>query len=512
MTDNRGERVDAVVIGAGPNGLTAAIRLAQAGRSVVVCEAKDAIGGAVKTQELTLPGFRSDTFSAVYPAAAASPVFQRMPLAEHGLEWVHPQAAMAHPMPDGRAGALYRDLQQTADSLNELHPGDGDAWKRWATPYVENFAVVRQVMLGGFPPMLGGLRLALVMRLEGILDFLRLLLLPAEQLAQELFTSSHARAWLYGSVLHGDVPPSEPGSGIAGAYLQLLGHAAGWPSPRGGAGALTDALASYLRSLHGEIRVSTPVTRIVSDGRQVMGVATAGGDRLRARTVIATTTPHGLIDLVGDRMPSAYATKLARFRYGPRTVKVDWALDGPVPWKATEASYAGTVHVGGEPDAVAAQTTAIRENRIPERPFLLFGQQSVADPSRAPAGKHTAWAYTRVPKRISGAQAAMEHAERMTAQVERFAPGFRDLVLARHIQGPEDLQAGDANLVGGDVGGGSYVLDQTVFRPIPALVPYATPIKGLWLGSASTFPGGAVHGVPGWAAAGYALAAARVGR
>jgi phytoene dehydrogenase-like protein len=506
------EHVDAIVIGAGPNGLTAAIRLAKAGRSVVVCEAQDAIGGAVKTQELTLPGFRHDRFSAVYPAAAASPVFRRMPLAEHGLEWVHPEAAMAHPMPDGRAGALYRDLGRTAESLNELRAGDGDAWQRWASPYVEHFAAVRQMVLGSFPPMVGGLRFALGMRLEGTLDFARLLFLPAQQLAQELFMSSHARAWLYGSVLHGDVPPSEPGSAIAGAYLQLLGHAAGWPSPRGGAGALTDALASYLRSLNGEIRVSTPITRIVSDGRRVLGVITAGGGRLQAPIVVAITSPHALLDLVGDRMPSGYATKVARFRYGPRTVKVDWALDGPVPWKAQEARAAGTVHVGGEPDAVAAQTTAVRENRIPERPFLLFGQQSVADPSRAPAGKHTAWAYTRVPQRMTGAQAAIEHAERMTDQVERFAPGFRDLVLARHVQGPEDLEAGDANLVGGDVGGGSYVIDQTIFRPIPALVPYATPLKGLWLGSASTFPGGAVHGVPGWAAAGYALAASRVGR
>jgi phytoene dehydrogenase-like protein len=505
-------RVDAVVIGAGPNGLTAAIRLAKAGRTVVVCEAQGEIGGAVKTQELTLPGFRSDTFSAVYPAAAASPVFQRLPLREHGLDWIHPQVAMAHPMPDGRAGALYRDLQQTADSLNELHPGDGDAWKRWATPYVENFDAVRQTVLGGFPPITGGLRLVLALRLDGVLEFARLLLMPAERLAQELFAGPHARAWLYGSVLHGDVPPEEPGSAIAGTYLQLLGHAAGWPSPRGGAGALTGALASYLRSLNGEIRLNTPVARIMTEDRRVTGVTTAVGEDLRAPIVIAVTTPHALLDLVGKSMPSAYATKLARFRYGPRTVKVDWALDGPVPWIALEARQAGTVHVGGPPEAVAAQTTAIRQNTIPERPFLLFGQQSVADPSRAPAGKHTAWAYTRVPQRVVGAEAVTAHAERMTDQIERFAPGFRDLVLARHIQGPEDLQAGDANLVGGDVGGGSYALDQTIFRPIPALVPYATPIKGLWLAGASTFPGGAVHGVPGWAAARYALAAARVRR
>jgi phytoene dehydrogenase-like protein len=217
-----------------------------------------------------------------------------------------------------------------------------------------------------------------------------------------------------------------------------------------------------------------------------------------------------MLRLVGDAMPPDYVQRLQRYRYGPRTVKLDWALDGPAPWTAPEARAAGTVHVGGEAAAVTAQTTAVRRGEIPERPFLLFGQQSVADPTRAPAGKHTAWAYTRVPASVTGEDAVTAHAERMTDQVERFAPGFRDLVLARHAQGPDTLQAKNANLVGGDVGGGSYRLDQTVFRPLPALVPYATPIDGLWIGSASAFPGGAVHGVPGWTAASYALARSRL--
>lgn len=504
--------VDAVVIGAGPNGLTAAIRLARAGRSVVVCEAQDQPGGAVKSQELTLPGFLSDTYSAVYPAAAASPVFARMPLADHGLEWVHPEVAMAHPMPDGRAGALYRDLADTVDNLNGLCPGDGDAWARWVTPYLDNIDALRNTVLSGFPPVTGGLRLAAGLGVTGVLEFARLLLMPAAQLAEDLFTGPHARAWLYGSVLHGDVPADEAGSAIAGGYLQILGHAAGWPSPRGGAGALTAALVSYLESLGGAVRLSTPVARIASDGRRVAGVVTAAGERLRAPIVIADTTPHALLRMVGDRMPARYATRLGRFRYGPRTVKVDWALDDAPPWTAPEARRAGTIHLGGEAEAVTAQTSAVRRGEVPERPFMLFGQQSVADPSRTPAGKHTAWAYTRVPPKVAGEAAVQAHAERMTDQVERFAPGFRDLVLGRYVQGPADLESGDANLVGGDVGGGSYALDQTVFRPLPSLVPYATPIRGVWLGSASTFPGGAVHGVPGWAAAGYALAAARLGR
>lgn len=506
------ERVDAVVIGSGPNGLAAAIRLAHAGCSVVVCETKDAIGGAVKIEQLTLDGFVSDTFSAVHPAAAASPVFERLPLEAHGLRWVHPPVAMAHPMPDGRAGALYRELEHTVANLNDLHAGDGDAWRRWVTPYLDNLPALRRTLLGGFPPLRGAVPLAVGLGLTGVLEFARLLLLPAARLADELFAGPHARAWLFGSVLHGDVPAEEAGSAIAGGYLQILGHAVGWPSPRGGAGALTAALASYLQSRGGEIRLSTPVSRIVSDDRRVAGVVTGGGDRLQAPVVVATTTPHALLRLTAGRMPARYAERLARFRYGPRTVKIDWALSEPTPWTAPEARQAGTVHVGGDAAAVTAQTSAVRDGRIPEQPFMLFGQQSVADPSRAPDGQHTAWAYTRVPAQVSGAEAVTAHAERMTDQIERFAPGFRDVVLARHLQGPADLEQGDENLVGGDVGGGSYALDQTIFRPLPALVPYATPLRGLWLGSASTFPGGAVHGVPGWAAASYAVAARSIGR
>jgi phytoene dehydrogenase-like protein len=507
---SRAQRVDAVVVGSGPNGLAAAIRLARAGKAVVVLEAASRLGGAVVSQELTLPGFVADTFSAVYPAAAASPVFARMPLHDHGLEWVHPEIAMAHPMPDGRAGALYRDLRRTAEHLDDLHPGDGTAWAGWAGPYLEEFEALRATVLGGFPPVAGGAKLVAALGLQGTLEFARLLLTSADQLASDLFDGEHAKAWLFGSVLHGDVGAEESGSAIAGAYLQLLGHAAGWPSPRGGAGMLTEALARYLRSLGGEIRLDARVERIVTARGRVAGVLVADGTRWRAPIVIASTSPHAMLRLVGDAMPAEYRRRLSRFSYGPRTVKVDWALDGPTPWTATEARRAGTVHVGGEAASVTAQTTAVRRGEIPDRPFLLFGQQSVADPSRAPAGKHTAWAYTRVPAAVAGPEAVTAHADRMTDQVERFAPGFRDLVLARHVQGPDTLEANNANLVGGDVGGGTYRLDQTVFRPLPSLVPYATPVTGLWIGSASAFPGGAVHGVPGWAAASYALARSRL--
>jgi phytoene dehydrogenase-like protein len=504
------DRVDAVVIGAGPNGLTAAIRLARAGRDVLVLEATEQPGGGVVSDQLTLPGFVHDTYSSVYPAAAASPVFARMPLADHGLEWVHPEAAMAHPMPDGRAGVLHRDLDRTAAALDEIHPGDGTAWAGWARPYLDDFEALRRTMLGGFPPVIGAAKLAAAFKVQGTLEFARLLLTSAEQLATDLFEGPHAKAWLYGSVLHGDTGAQEPGSAIAGAYLQLLGHDAGWPSPRGGAGNLTAALVSYLAALGGQVRTSAPVERIVAADGRVAGVVTADGTRVRAPIVIADTSPHQLLALAGDAMPEEYARRLARFRYGPGTVKVDWALDGPVPWTADVVRGAGTVHVGGEAEVVAQQAADIRAGRAPEQPFLLFGQQSVADPTRAPVGKHTAWAYTRVPASVAGTDAVLAHVERMTDQVERFAPGFRDLVLSRHVQGPDALEAGNVNLVRGDVGGGTYRLDQVVLRPIPSLVPYATPITGLWLGSASTFPGGAVHGVPGWSAASYALARSRL--
>lgn len=466
----------------------------------------------MRSAELTLDGFISDVASAVHPAGAASPVFARMPLEQYGLEWVRPQIAMAHPMPDGRAGALYYDVNKTAENLNALHPGDGDSWRQWVSPWLENIEALKATVLGGFPPVTGLARLAVGVGLTNTMEFARLLLMPGAVLAHELFQGDHARAWLYGSVLHGDVAAEETGSAIAGTYLQILGHATGWPSPRGGAGRLTQALVGYLESLGGQVRTSSEVTRIVSDGRHLAGVLTADGSRIRTNLVLADTGPHAMLDMVGEVMPSEYARRLARFRYGPRTVKVDWALDGPVPWTAPEARVAGTVHVGGPAEAVTAQTSDVRAGRIPEKPFMLFGQQSVADPSRAPEGKHTAWAYTRVPAQVAGAEAVAAHAERMTDQMERFAPGFRDRVLARALSGPEDLQAGNANLVGGDVGGGTYALDQTIFRPIPQIVPYATPIRGLWLCSASTFPGGAVHGAPGWAAAGYALAARLIGR
>jgi phytoene dehydrogenase-like protein len=496
---------DAIVIGSGPNGLAAAIRLAEAGRSVLVLEAAPRAGGAVMTEELTLPGFHHDTFSSVYPAAAASPVFARMPLASFGLEWVHPAAASAQPLPGGEAAVLYRSLDATVTSLEAVHAGDGAAWARFATPLLDNFEALRATMLTGFPPVGGPLKLLRGGGPVTLMNFARLLPESAVGLANRLFDGSGSRAWLYGAAMHGDTPPGSAGGAIAAAYLNLLGHAVGWPSPRGGAGRLADALVGYLESLGGEMRVGARVERVTSSGGRVTGVDVAGAAHVGAGVVVADVMPHALAALGGDALAGWYRSALRRFVYGPATLKVDWALDGPIPWANLDVRGAGTVHVGGDEGEMLA-SIAESGRGLPANPFMLLGQQSVADPSRAPAGKHTAWAYTHGPQ--SGVDWVGEqerHVERMEAQIERFAPGFRDRILARHVLGPAALQARDANLVGGDVGGGSYKLRQVVFRPLPLPSPYTTPLKGLFLGSAATFPGGAVHGVPGDAAARAAL-------
>ena len=501
--------MSAIVVGAGPNGLAAAIRLAEAGQSVTVLEAADRPGGAVRTEELTLPGFLHDTFSSVYPAGAASPVFARMPLERHGLRWTHPEACYAHPLPDGRAVALYRDLDLTAASLDAVHARDGDRWRAFVAPMLDEFEAIRATMLGGFPPVAAGLRLPVALGPLGTARFVSLLPGSARGLASRLFDGRGSRAWLYGSAGHGDVPPTDAGSAIAAVYLNLMGHAVGWPSPAGGAERLTDALVGYLRERGGEVRTGAAVEAVEAAHGRVVAVRIAGSERIATDLVIADVMPHALAALAGEALPSSYRALLRRYRYGPSTVKVDWALDGPIPWQADEPRAAGTVHVaGGEEELV--QAFAISQTRLPARPFMLLGQQSLADPSRAPAGKHTAWAYTHGPS--SGIDWSVELAslvERMEAQVERFAPGFRDLILARHVMGPGDLERRDRNLVGGDVGGGSYRMRQVVFRPVPRLSPYRTPLRGLYLGSAAAFPGGAVHGVPGDAAALAALADAR---
>ncbi len=495
---------DAIVIGAGPNGLAAAIRLAEAGLSVTVLEQAERPGGAVRTEELTLPGFRHDTFSAVYPATAASPVFARMPLADHGLEWVHPAVCMAHPLPDGSAVALHRDVDETALSLDRHHPGDGARWAAFTTPYLAAFDAVRNLMLSGFPPLGGAFELLRRAGVRATGEFGGLLVGSSAGLGRRLFRGGGSRAWLHGAAMHGDAPPGAAGSAIAGFYLNLLGHAVGWPSPRGGSERITDALVGYLESLGGTVETGARVERIVSRLGQVSGVAVAGGQERQAGIVVADLMPHALLRMTGDGLARWYRALLRRYVYGPATAKVDWALDAPIPWQSAEVRGAGTVHVaGGESEMLRSIGEA--ERGVASRPFLLVGQQSLADPSRAPAGKHTAWAYTRGRQGTGPALSADGNVAAIEEQIERFAPGFRERILARHVLGPQELEARDPNLVGGDVGGGSYRLRQAVFRPIPKWSPYRTPLDGLFLGSAATFPGAAVHGVCGDAAARAAL-------
>jgi phytoene dehydrogenase-like protein len=495
---------DAIVIGSGPNGLAAAIRLAEAGWSVVVLEAAERPGGAVRTEALTLPGFRHDTFSSVYPAAAASPVFGRMPLDRYGLQWVHPAACSAHPLPGGDAVVLYRDLEATARTLERQHAGDGERWASFVAPFLASFDAVRATMLAGFPPLGGPWQLLRSAGPLSSLRFARLLGESAAGLGRRLFEGDGSRAWLYSAAMHGDTPPDGAGAAIAAFYLNLLGHAVGWPSPHGGAQALTGSLVAYLQSLGGDIRTGADVERILCAGGRVTGVGIAGAATISAPVVIADVMPHALVRMTGDALSGWYRKGLQRYVYGPATLKVDWALDGVIPWANDEVRHAGTVHVGG---TAAQMLESVDEARhaLPRRPFLLLGQQSVADPSRAPEGKHTAWAYTHGPQQIDWVVHQEDHVEAMEDQVERFAPGFRDRILARHVLGPADLEARDANLVGGDVGGGSYALRQVIFRPLPTMSPYRTPVSGLFLGSAATFPGGAVHGIPGDAAAKAAL-------
>jgi phytoene dehydrogenase-like protein len=502
-------RYDAVVIGSGPNGLVAAITLARAGRSVLVVEAAPRLGGSVATEELTLPGFHHDVFSAVHPAAVASPVLAELELGRYGLRWIQPELAMVHPLPDCRAAVLSRDLTRTRTNLDALSHGDGARWQALVEPYLQHWQAMRATMLAGFPPAAGSVKLVAGLRPRGTLEFARVMLMSANALAAEIFRGEGA-AWLYGTALHADAPLDASGSAIAGLWLNLLGHAVGWPSAEGGAGRVTDALADCLREHGGHERTSSRAERVLAHHSRVRGVRLAGGDTIEAPIVVATTTPRGLVELAGDALGDAYLRRMLRFRYGPQTMKLDWALDAAIPWSNDDARRTGTVHVGGTVAELRQTLHEVAAGRLPEQPFLLSGQQSIADPSRAPAGKHTAWAYTHPPAGVDWDREGERFADAIERQIERFAPGFRERILARHVLTPPDLERRNENLVGGDTGAGSLELDQLVFRPLPSLNPYATPLRGLYVGGASAFPGGAVHGVPGHAAAKAALRGARL--
>jgi phytoene dehydrogenase-like protein len=467
---------DVVVVGAGPNGLAAAITLARARRSVRVLEAGDSPGGGCRTAELTLSGFRHDVCSAVHPLALASPFLRDLPLERLGLELIQPPAALAHPLDDGSSGVLERSLEATAGSLGE----DGAAWQRLLGPLARHGTELADAVLDPLRLPRHPLELARF-GLEGIRS--------VEGLGRARFAGQRARELLAGIGAHAMLPLDRPTTAGYALLLAALGHAVGWPLARGGSGAIIDALVAYLRELGGELVCGQEV-------RSLEELPAAG-------TVLLDVTPRQLLRIAGDRLPERYRRRLGRYRYGPGVVKVDWALGAPIPWKASGCDQAGTVHLGGTLPEVAASAAAVARGEHPERPFVLLAQPSRFDPTRAPEGRHTAWAYCHVPH---GSTLDPEiTAGRIEAQVERFAPGFRERVLARHVLGPAELERYNANYVGGDINGGLQDLRQLVTRPVASLVPWATPLEGVYLCSSSTPPGGGVHGMCGYLAARAAL-------
>ena len=465
---------DAVIVGSGPNGLAAAVELARNGRSVAVLEAEDSVGGGTRSAELTLPGFVHDVGSAIHPLGYASPYFSTLPLEEHGLEWVHPAAPLAHPFDDGTAAVLERSVEKTGGTLGP----DAAAYRKFMEPIARDFDRIIDSLLG--PPRLPRHPFALA-------RFGLRALRSARGLAEDLFEGEKARGLFAGNAAHSFLPMEQSPSAAFGLVLSTVGHAAGWPFPKGGSQKIADALVSYLRSLGGEVHAGIRV-------RSVEEVP-------RARAVLLDVTPRQLLEISGHHFPGRYRRALARYRYGPGVFKVDFALDGPIPWEAEGCGRAGTVHLGGTLDEVSAGEDAVSRGEHPEKPFVLLAQQSLFDETRAPEGKHTVWAYCHVPN-----GSAVDMTERIEKQIERFATGFRDRILAKSTMDPADLQRTNANHIGGDINGGLQDLSQLFTRPVVRLTPYSTPARGLYICSSSTPPGGGVHGMCGFFAARAALA------
>jgi phytoene dehydrogenase-like protein len=464
---------DAVVVGSGPNGLAAAIVLARAGRSVVVLEAKETIGGGARTEELTLPGFKHDVCSAIHPMSLVSPFFQTLPLAEHGLEWLESPYAIAHPLDDGTAAVMELSIDRTAARLGD----DGDAYRQLMAPFAANAKEL-------FAEILRPIRL--VPRHPFLLARFGLAGLRSAMSVAKRFRTDGARALFGGCAAHSFLPLEDAGSASFGLALALAGHAVGWPCAKGGSVAIINALAAYLRSLGGTIKTSSPVRSM--------------NDIPPTRAILFDVTPRQLADIAGDALPASYVKRLRRYRYGPGVFKVDWALDGPIPWCAAECAKSATVHVGGTIEEIAAHEAEIWKGRNERKPFVLVAQQSLFDDTRAPAGKHTGWGYCHVPH---GSTDDMTNV--IEAQIERFAPGFRDRILARHTRNSAQYEAYNANMIGGDIAGGANNLMQVLARPFPQRDPYSTPNKRIYLASSSTPPGGGVHGMCGYWAAQSAL-------
>lgn len=470
---------DAIVVGSGPNGLAAAIRLVQHGLSTLVLEGNSTFGGGVRTEELTLPGFRHDLGSAVHPLAFASPYFSSLPLENHGLAWVFPKIPLAHPVANGAAIALDRSVELTSSALG----ADAKHYRSLFGPLVSaSSKLVREFL----QPLLHLPRYPLTLGLFGVKA-----IQPATILARTVFSEQSARALFAGLAAHSFLPLSSPGSAAFGLVLGMLGHTTGWPFPRGGANEITSALINYFQKQGGQIRSGFWTTSL--------------GELPSSKLVLLDLTPKQFLKIAGDQMPKSYRDALNRFRYGPGIFKIDYALSKPIPWRNEICLRAGTVHCGGSLQEVARSEFEVSRGKHPERPFILLSQPSLFDSNRAPAGRHVAWAYCHVPSASS-----IDMTGPIEAQLERFAPGFRDCVLARSTMNTRELQQVNPNLIYGSISGGANDLWHLLARPVLKLVPYRTPLQGVFLCSSSTPPGGGVHGMCGFHAANAALKYLRI--
>lgn len=467
---------EAFVVGSGPNGLTAAIVLARAGVKVTVLEAQSTYGGGARSLELTLPGFLHDLCSAVHPLAVSSPIFAQFPLGEHGLEWIHPPIPFAHPLDGGEAALLHRSVADTARDLGS----DAARYERTMEPLARRWSELVTDLLA--PPHWPR-------HPSSLFRFCLLAPWPATFLSRSLFRTREARALFAGCAAHSVLPLEKPGSAAFGLVLTVAAHAVGWPIPRGGSQRVADALVSYFESLGG----------LVVRGNRLRSL-----DEIpQAATVLCDITPRQLLSIAGEQLPARYRAQLERFRYGPGVFKVDWALSAAIPWADSRCRNAGTVHIGGTIEEIAASERAPWKGHVSQKPFVLLAQPSLFDSLRAPQGSHTAWAYCHVPNASS-----QDMLDRIEDQIERFAPGFRKHILARSTSDTAAMQHHNENLVGGDINGGSTELSQLFLRPTPSL--YRTPLKRVYLCSSSTPPGGGVHGMCGYHAARAALADASV--
>ena len=465
---------DAVIVGAGPNGLAAAITLARQGYRVVVLEAKDQVGGGMRSMAVTLPGFCHDICSAIHPLGLGSPFMRSLPLEKYGVEWIQPPVALAHPLDGGRAVLVEKSLEATAAELGQ----DEAAYRRLMAPLAKHWEALAPDLLGPLPltprhPLL-------------LAGFGRKAIRSATGLARSQFQGEPARAVFTGMCGHSMLPLEQSATAGFGLVLGGLAHAIGWPLPRYGSQSIADAMTAYLSDLGGEVITGAPVR--------------SWQDMPPARVALFDLTPRQLLEITGERLPARYRRQLESYRYGPGVFKIDYALNAPIPWQAPGVNQAGTVHLGGTCEEIAAAERLVWRGEIPERPFVLLAQQSLFDSSRAPAGKHTAWAYCHVPH-----GSAVDVTTRIEAQIERFAPGFRNLVLARSTRNAQEMQAYNPNYIGGDINGGVQDLRQFFTRPVARWSPYTTPDKGIYLCSSSTPPGGGVHGMCGYNAAKAAM-------